>query len=103
MSTHTAGPWTVRRFDRNIGKVPNTGFHVIDGQGVVISEAFPAPHAVAINEANARLIASAPDLLAALRLMVAAGEESARSSQPYPPPVECMAIARAAIAKATGP
>ena len=82
MSTHTPGPWTVDAH-RNIMA---TG-------GLV---AFPGISAGFDQEANARLIAAAPDLLGALEEVLAYCVEHGHDWM-------CMADARATIVKATNP
>ena len=58
--THTPGPWTIE------GTRDSDEFWVVKDEGPVceISQTFGYPDA---DEANARLIAAAPDLLAALQ------------------------------------
>lgn len=83
MSGHTPGPWNIyfnSQDDMVIRKM------LPDGQE---SHSIARCHSGA---ANARLIASAPDLLEALRPIAKYGEISA----------EIIDVARAAIAKATG-
>ena len=87
MGGHTKGPWVV---------VNDCG---IRGEGRSIAIASPNPRA---NDgsmvANARLIAAAPDMLEALRMLVADFGDYPASERP------CLAFdkARSAIAKATG-
>ena len=96
MSTkHTPGPWTMHpRFDdgaevRAIAPVAWCGVATTVGssgdQSIDAAEA----------RANARLIAAAPDLLAALHHISLASQNSMSSKE------ECGRIAREAIAKAT--
>lgn len=63
-AAHTPGPWAFRpsESDSNL-------FQVLDAQGVVIGFVFRGDRAAtrAVCEANARLIAAAPDLLQELR------------------------------------
>lgn len=93
-ATHTPGPWTAR--------VKRTGesWWVVaprpNGQEGYLAECVGRQEA---NEANARLIAAAPDLLAALRVLLGTSECSCEG--------DCVpdcthVIARAAIAKAEG-
>lgn len=63
MNTHTPGPWTLepvldQRGDETVA--------VYSAQGLFITYALPRVSACAELAANARLIAAAPDLLAAL-------------------------------------
>ena len=91
-TTHTSGPWYES----------STGNH----QGLVISRATSANVAVTYEKNDARLIAAAPDLLEALRLML---EAQSKRRHPLGAPDEGIATlcaeasnaARAAIAKAT--
>jgi hypothetical protein len=80
MSAHTPGPWFMT-------------------EGWVMAEADKKPIAnfnfYAATEANARLIAAAPELLEALRALLAERSHAAQLSD------ACFA-ARAAIARATG-
>ncbi len=94
MSTphHTPGPWVLRR---SITAHPYATADVLTPDGELLALTFaghdrkrqPA-------DANARLIAAAPELLAALEKMI----------EPYGPADDCWQIreARAAIAKARG-
>ena len=61
--THTPGPWTIE------GTRDSDEFWVVKDEGPVceISQTFGYPDA---DEANARLIAAAPELLAALRDLI---------------------------------
>jgi hypothetical protein len=87
--THTPGPW---RADCGGSGNQRGGFSVTAANdGVVICGRMGWPHCADESEANARLIAAAPDLLAACKALVE-GE--------YDAPV--MPMARAAIAKAEG-
>lgn len=83
---HTLGPWSVKyQWHVMAGDklVANTGGH---------TDNF-TPDLPQINAANARLIAAAPDLLAALKAMYDECE-----CDPFSPATD---LARAAIAKAT--
>ena len=59
---HTPGPWQARG--------SKAGAHVVGGNPLTLIVAFGHDEAFEQNEANARLIAAAPDLLAALDRMV---------------------------------
>jgi len=70
-SLHTPGPWHVRdlhpgRCTFNIGTNPNDPY---EGEVAVVFRA--GRHVQAHHKANARLIAAAPDLLAALKRLLA--------------------------------
>ena len=101
---HTLGPWY---FDRKIVAKINGHKHITwmiagDGYGVaicIVPIEDKTEKVVEMVDANARLIASAPDLLDALESMLAVGMNIASTEG------ECgaaMSKARAAIAKATG-
>ena len=87
---HTPGPWKVQ---------PGSGdseyaFNVVAGEpGSVVLVANVAAEDHATRRANARLVASAPDLLAALRELVAAPNKKR--------PEHVWAEARAAIERAS--
>ena len=93
MSKHTPGPWQIgKNFGSVVCDTPVPGISGSDDTeyygGHLIAES--------VTEANARLIAAAPELLEALKeLMVAADRVSAE-------PVTWLGKARAAIAKAEG-
>ena len=94
---HTAGPWSI--YDR----IPVV---VVDKDGASICDAAPGNPHMPLNEAkaNARLIAAAPDLLAALREIERGEGEFSRDQLTHATNcIESMrSIARAAIALATG-
>jgi predicted aconitase with swiveling domain len=102
MTAHTPGPWHVGKPDQ----VSTTGYPVIPiyskTTGQVMSEKGPcvvwATHGTA--EADAALIAAAPDMLAALKAIVACIPDHGTWDQLDP--FKMAAIARAAIAKAEG-
>ena len=83
--SHTPGPW---KFEDE---------YVRDASGDIIADPYTMPTADSGDamEANAILIAAAPDLLAACKSLISTLEECG---------VEClgMGLTRAAIAKATG-
>ena len=84
---HTRGPWKAHPIEMNYG-LPYAPVSAKTLLAKVYSEAFGD---YAQSEANARLIAAAPDLLEALKILVIT-----RSA------VKALPAARAAIAKATG-
>jgi hypothetical protein len=101
---HTPGPW-ITRWDGLVGiKVPSSRgrmmFHDIawtvlpkrDSEGHIIGY----EEQKEIREANARLIAASPELLAALESLMDDAEDTGEFSYP------AMSQARAAIAKAKG-
>ncbi len=103
MAKHTPGPWkwwTSNSWKRLMHE--NTGATIRILELCVCSDGHPDLY---VSEANARLIASAPDLLGALEKIVDMnvqycidkyGDASRADS------MACVEIARAAIAKATG-
>lgn len=99
MSGHTPGPWTTKR-----AQLPVDGAfdHAIIASGTVIAEAFGRSGVTIYHdsEANARLIAAAPDLLAACRQALASLEWTGIGDVPSVRTVE--REIRAAIAKAEG-
>lgn len=84
---HTPGPWEVSRLQTS-----EESTQVITSEGWHLCNVELDPH-----EANARLIAAAPDLLAALQKIVSLWDENR-----YDGPVAPMNDAKLAIAKATG-
>lgn len=101
-ATHTPGPWKVYH---PISTAESLGIDAASGESVVV---WGERHEGIIGErreANARLIAAAPELLEALRFCIPALEWSVANS---PSAVRRssarsdLEIARAAIAKATG-
>ena len=97
-AAHTPGPWQVAWSER-----VETNASIL-GQGDQI--AWVESHQVGEERAraNARLIAAAPDLLAALRAMLASPAGVARplSGDEVRSLSDAVSLARAAIAKATG-
>lgn len=90
MMTHTPGPWFVAETDDNEG-YPETVIRAMGGVAGV-SVAVDFPKIFGMRDANARLIAAAPDLLEALRAVVSVAD---RETDEFD-------LAHAAIAKATG-
>ena len=88
MSAATLGPWAVRHHDmwQVVSEADSDTFIVAD---CGIDEGC---------EANARLISAAPDLLDALQAIAAQGDFAGW----HPRFAKAIALARAAIAKATG-
>ena len=92
MSKHTPGPWRV---------VDSWNDHMVESQNGEEIIWQDGPHDTpTINEANARLIAAAPDLLEALESMLQSFLIT-QSLDDYPIDAPCNK-ARAAIAKAKG-
>lgn len=97
-TSHTPGPWTFSRWDEH----GYTRFYIAQQEGApytpdysdvasMVSETVSGER-VAVQEANARLIAAAPELLEALRAVVSVAD---RKTDEFD-------LAHAAIAKATG-
>jgi hypothetical protein len=97
MSKHTPGPWVAAPYE---GYGPRTTVRQgCERTGMRIASTFEttSPRNIERNEANARLIAAAPELLQAL--MAICDEGDARQGYAS---IEAYDIARTAIAKATG-
>ena len=93
-AAHTAGPWEAHVGLDYVAVVPTDP----KVTAVWVARVFGGEAA----EANARLIAAAPDLLAALNRLVEVCEMQPRISKAFPEPNSPLGMARAAIAKATG-
>ena len=97
MNTHTPGPWILDTPELIHASAPGNGrpyYHhsILSTSGQArIAEVFG-------NEDNAGLIAAAPELLEALRLLASAVEQFAPNGTEWPE----LTTARAAIAKAEG-
>lgn len=91
---NTPGPWYALRGQRNISIRHKTGDKFLPMVNVAsVRGKFPADCPYGSSEANARLIAAAPELLEALQfVMTASGEQLSTAFEQ----------AQAAIAKATG-
>ena len=93
MRSHTPGPW----------KWDNHGDLRGKGRNAVINPGLRRDVLSAVNyEEDARLIAAAPDLLAALEGVLEAMEETRASRRPLQVSADDVALIRAAIAKAKG-
>ena len=93
MSKHTPGPWRV---------VDSWNDHMVEGQNGEEIIWQDGPHNTpTINEANARLIAAAPDLLEALEDLILLAQAVMHENGGYMVDDE-LSDARAAIAKAKG-
>ena len=114
MKTHTPGPWLVR-FDEDRFDPSHSTLKIIDGRDESLNHTHGALSLAFINVsafaphmdeplANARLIASAPDLLAALNRLIQCLPED---SNDYPDSASARQVfdsirfAREAISKAT--
>ena len=98
MSAHTAGPWRVSDGSRVIWS--NDSRVVAEIRGMFIQPMKPETYSQAETDANARLIAAAPDLLAALKALRAS--EELIDDAYYDAYAEASVMAVAAIAKAEG-
>ena len=85
---HTPGPWTVKIID-TISDEP-AYWQIIDTHGGVVGDV------QSVNAADARLIAAAPDLLAALQALTAVCE-----NEGFPYLDNILRMSRSAIARAT--
>ena len=88
---HTPGPWTVQWSVDDFGNDTND----ITAPGTTVASDVQSYE-------DARLIAAAPDLLAALADIISWGEQATGHSMDAGNARECARIARAAIAKAQG-
>ena len=95
MSDATPGPWIAVANRGN-----NAVSDVVDRDGYTIAHCRNV--SVGCWEANARLIAAAPDLLAALKHLLAFVEAHTEAGEVIPPYTVEHVRARAAIAKAEG-
>ena len=100
---HTPGPWTASAPDHESMPANRCGgsdiaIHAPSGGYGIATPGVMTLATVYDSEANARLIAAAPDLLAAAELAVAWAEQVPAPYRDWPH----IASARAAIAKATG-
>lgn len=100
MSKHTPGPWSYRKVPRkqeweiNTWRCPNVGHESWTGMSVVFGCDDDPEMGKVVGEANARLIAAAPDLLEAVDRMLTWNHGGQRA--------EDVAFARRAYAKALG-
>ena len=95
-AAHTPGPW-VGISELRKGGIARIKPAYTDGFCIAI---IPVGNLISIREANARLIAAAPDLLEALKLYVL--QDNFATDYGYGVGGEAKATAEAAIAKATG-
>lgn len=100
MSNYTPGPWRVK---------PNSvGGPTVGPEGSVVADirTYGGPHVGGRQhpqtDANARLIAAAPDLLEALQALVNQSLQRGVPTDPGHPGRIALAIAESAISKATG-
>ena len=87
--THTPGPWEIRNLEGGAGRTI-----LNDHNDLIATISWKG-----IRDADARLIASAPDLLAALKRAFYSWYDNPRHLEVLEP--EWVGMARAAIAKAT--
>jgi hypothetical protein len=103
-SKHTPGPWDWEALGQN-GHNGLFNLYIVDSTRRKIGTMYGKGDE---REANARLIATAPDMLAALRANLAFAEHELELREPSADPdyikyaKEAVETARAAIAKATG-
>lgn len=92
-TAHTAGPWSVRKISERL-------YGVNDAKGVAVADlhAIQGRH----TSANARLIAAAPEMLAALIQAEIAVEQLCCEQDPANECWNILRQIRAAISKATG-
>jgi hypothetical protein len=95
-AAHTPGPW-------KWSKAHNGLTYIYDAKGRVIARVFrPAGMSQGEQQANARLIAAAPELLNSLILMVRTHDEPAETLLQETKEMLWLEQARSVIAKATG-
>jgi hypothetical protein len=94
MTQHSLGPWETDRAARG-------GIGVYTRQGAMVCKVtqWGGPLGQTITEANAALLAAAPDMLAALQDIMA---ESSRDDDDHDVIATIQGLCRAAIAKAKG-
>ena len=94
MTQHTPGPWEIDRAARG-------GIGVYTRQGAMVCKVtqWGGPLGQTTTDANAALIAAAPDLLAALQDIMA---ESSRDDDDHDVIATIQGLCRAAMAKAKG-
>ena len=95
-AAHTPGPW----YAEQDGNSDNWSVASEDWGGIVTRICYPDPKVDTSAEADARLIAAAPDLLAALSDCLESLSRMPGSPGAYR--ITCMTQARTAIAKAAG-
>jgi len=97
---HTPGPWRAKKVRTLIHIGGDSGVCEISVSASHVHEDFPGAKMayIARQEANAHLIAAAPDLLEALQALVADFADYPASERPC----HAFDLARAAIAKALG-
>lgn len=95
-AAYTPGPWRARKYPTISGGFT---FEIQAGRTILVGCTSSSSHIASVDEANARLMAAAPDLLAALRVIAncVADEQGGVTLGSYE-----QEIVRAAIAKATG-
>lgn len=101
---HTPGPWSQSHRKSGNG-YSTTEVYCAAGQTIATLAWYPVPTPTGTTtsrEANARLIAAAPDLLAALQDLFGAELEKCMAFDGHDDQMEAVERARAAIAKATG-
>ena len=97
---HTPGPWVVRTIDQSLATVETQdGEYIICNAAQLRGDDWKTEHAE--RKANARLIAAAPELLAALQRLVSVIEKQVASPH-LAERASPLAQAKAAIEKATG-
>ena len=90
---HSPGPWTAASQDIDTNEIP------IKCGKSILARVAPRPHWDATQEANARLIASAPELLEALKNLVSMGWNDSPLCKVYEKEIQA---AEKAIAQAEG-
>ena len=104
---HTPGPWRVSHTGVILGPSIGCSSPIVAQMPVWFANPAPGHASQSIQDANARLIASSPALLAALETVLAWSEHPDGNLLPPHPPLAAMvrekdSVVRAAIAAATG-
>lgn len=77
---HTLGPWEVAETYADPGEAPETVIRGLDGRAAV-AVALDFPNASGMRQANAHLIATAPDMLAVLEMVQRVIEDHQRGAK----------------------
>jgi hypothetical protein len=102
MAQHTPGPWIWRGKSGSLHRVGEPPYPY-GARVLAPTYEYDSGVDTEVSDADACLIAAAPDLLAALRAMVAEFEKFSRYGSPIARDAnEAMRAARSAIARATG-
>lgn len=76
MSAYTSGPWYVERFGIIVTEIDGIRRQLASTTGDVVTHGDPSTDVVALQQANAALIAAAPELLEALEALMYGVEDA---------------------------